>query len=626
MAFDGITVANITAELNKTLLGGRIYKIAQPESDELLLTIKNNGSQYRLLLSADASLPLVYLTETNKPSPMTAPGFCMLLRKHLQNARIVGITQPGLERIIHLELEHLNELGDVCRKKLIVEIMGKHSNIIFCDDRDKIIDSIKHISGMVSSVREVLPGRDYFIPRTQNKWNPLRFCAQYNNMSTEYIADNPAVCSPDQLTGEASKMTTASAFTTQDENFGSLSYVNFREHMQEKPMAIYKALYSTYTGLSPIIAQEICYRAGVDGDMPANVLEENALHTLYDTLTDIMSQILDGTFAPSIIYNGREPIEFAALPLTLYADKTVKSFDSISTVLAQYFAERSILTRIRQKSVDLRKIVQTALERNVKKYDLQMKQMKDTEKRDKYKVYGELINTYGYNIEPDARSMEALNYYTGETVTIPLDNTLTPQENAQKYFDKYGKLKRTYEALSELTVQVKEEIEHLESILTALDIAQQEEDLVQIKEELIESGYIRRKGGTKKAKVTSRPFHYISSDGFHMYVGKNNYQNDELTFKFATGNDWWFHAKQKAGSHVIVKTEGQELPDRTFEEAARLAAYYSKGREQNKVEIDYIQKKHVKKPAGAKPGFVVYYTNYSMAIDSDISGIEQIGS
>lgn len=626
MAFDGITVANITAELNKTLLGGRIYKIAQPESDELLLTIKNNGSQYRLLLSADASLPLVYLTETNKPSPMTAPGFCMLLRKHLQNARIVGITQPGLERIIHLELEHLNELGDVCRKKLIVEIMGKHSNIIFCDDRDKIIDSIKHISGMVSSVREVLPGRDYFIPRTQNKWNPLRFCAQYNNMSTECIADNPAVCSPDQLTGEASKMTTASAFTTQNENFGSLSYVNFHEHMQEKPMAIYKALYSTYTGLSPIIAQEICYRAGVDGDMPANVLEENALHTLYDTLTDIMSQILDGTFAPSIIYNGREPIEFAALPLTLYADKTVKSFDSISTVLAQYFAERSIVTRIRQKSVDLRKIVQTALERNVKKYDLQMKQMKDTEKRDKYKVYGELINTYGYNIEPDARSMEALNYYTGETVTIPLDNTLTPQENAQKYFDKYGKLKRTYEALSELTVQVKEEIEHLESILTALDIAQQEEDLVQIKEELIESGYIRRKGGTKKAKVTSRPFHYISSDGFHMYVGKNNYQNDELTFKFATGNDWWFHAKQKAGSHVIVKTEGQELPDRTFEEAARLAAYYSKGREQNKVEIDYIQKKHVKKPAGAKPGFVVYYTNYSMAIDSDISGIEQIGS
>ncbi|MCM1123978.1 MAG: NFACT family protein, partial [Eubacterium sp.] len=554
MAFDGITIANMTKELSTTLLGGRIYKIAQPESDELLLTIKNNGSQYRLLLSADASLPLIYLTQSNKPSPMTAPGFCMLLRKHLQNARIIGIRQPGLERIIHLELEHLNELGDVCRKKLIVEIMGKHSNIIFCDDQDKIIDSIKHISGMVSSVREVLPGRDYFIPQTQDKYNPLQFCAQ----------ESPSL----------------------------LNYVNFQEHMRAKPMPVYKAIYSSYTGLSPIMAQEICYRAKVDADMPANVLEDNASHALHDTLTNMMSQVVSGNFAPCIIYDGKEPIEFAALPLTLYADKTIQNFDSISVVLEQYYAERSIVTRIRQKSVDLRKIVQTALERNVKKYDLQMRQMKDTEKRDKYKVYGELLNTYGYHVEPGAKSMEALNYYTNETITIPLNDTLTPQENAKKYFDKYGKMKRTYEALSELTIQVKEEIEHLESILAALDIAQQEEDLVQIKEELIESGYIRRKGGTKKTKITSKPFHYISSDGFHMYVGKNNYQNDELTFKFATGNDWWFHAKQKAGSHVIVKTEGQELPDRTFEEAARLAAYYSKGREQNKVEIDYIQKKH----------------------------------
>ena len=615
MAFDGITIANITKELNDTLLGGRIYKIAQPESDELLLTIKNGGAQHRLLLSADASLPLVYLTQTNKPSPLTAPGFCMLLRKHLQNARIIGVRQPGLERIIHLELEHLNELGDLCRKKLVVEIMGKHSNIIFCDDQDKIIDSIKHISGMVSSVREVLPGRDYFIPQTQNKINPLRFCPQYAETAINHAV--PTSQEPD-----------AAAYTSflglpEDET--TLCYVNFCDHMHSKPMAAYKAIYTTYTGLSPIIAQEICYRARIDADMPANVLPDDALHALYDVLTDMMARIISGTFAPSIIYDGREPIEFAALPLTLYADKTTQPCASISEVLTQYYAQRSIVTRIRQKSVDLRKIVQTALERNVKKYDLQLKQMKDTEKRDKYKIYGELINTYGYNIDPDAKSMEALNYYTNEMITIPLDNTLTPQENARKYFDKYGKQKRTYEALSELTIQVKEEIDHLESILTALDIAQQEEDLVQIKEELIESGYIRRKGGTKKARITSKPFHYISSDGFHMYVGKNNFQNDELTFKFATGNDWWFHAKQKAGSHVIVKTEGQELPDRTYEEAARLAAYYSKGREQNKVEIDYIQKKHVKKPAGAKPGFVVYYTNYSMAIDSDISGIEQIG-
>ncbi len=629
MAFDGITIANIVNELNKELLGGRIYKIAQPESDELLLTIKNNSTQYRLLLSADASLPLVYLTESNKPSPITAPGFCMLLRKHLQNARIVRIAQPGLERIIHLELEHLNELGDVCRKKLIIEIMGKHSNIIFCDDTGRIIDSIKHISGMVSSVREVLPGRDYFIPKTQDKLNPLRLSAAYT--------DSDAVL-PRFL-------------KTEKDNI-PLSYEDFRMQLRTKPMPLYKAVYTSYTGLSPIIAQEICYRAGVDADMPANVLSDGSssydvmstdsispedtktepLHAVYDTLLSMMEDIINGNFTPSIIYDNQrssegrpqEPIEFAALPLTLYADKETQTLPSISTVLEHYYAERNIITRIRQKSVDLRKIVQTALERNVKKYDLQMKQMQDTEKRDKYKVYGELLNTYGYNVEFGAKSMEVLNYYTNEMITIPLDDTLTPQENAKKYFDKYGKLKRTYEALSELTVQVKEEIEHLESISAALDIAMQEEDLVQIKEELIESGYIRRKGGSKKAKVTSKPFHYISSDGFHMYVGKNNYQNDELTFKFATGNDWWFHAKKIAGSHVIVKAEGQELPDRTFEEAARLAAYYSKGREQDKVEIDYIQKKHIKKPAGAKPGFVVYYTNYSMAIDADISGIKQM--
>lgn len=626
MAFDGITIANIVSELQETLTGGRIYKIAQPENDELLLTVKNNGSQYRLLLSADASLPLVYLTQANKPSPMTAPGFCMLLRKHLQNARILTIEQPGLERIIHLELEHLNELGDLCRKRLIIEIMGKHSNIIFCDDKNMIIDSIKHISGMVSSVREVLPGRDYFIPQTQNKWNPLRFSAQYAD--TSVLSDNTAGSPDSDSTGSAQ-----TAFSPGDnssaqinpEDIGSpLCYTDFCGHMRSKPMAVFKAIYSSYTGLSPIIAQEICYRSKVDADMPANVLEDASLRALYSTLLNMMEQIITNDFSPSIIYDGREPVEFAALPLTLYADKTVKHYDSISSVLEQYYAERSMVTRIRQKSVDLRKIVQTALERNVKKYDLQIRQMKDTEKKDKYKVYGELINTYGYNITPNSKSMEALNYYTNETITIPLDPTLTPQENAQRYFEKYGKMKRTYEALSELTVQVKEEIEHLESILAALDIAMQEEDLVQIKEELIESGYIRRKGGTKRAKVTSKPFHYISSDGFHMYVGKNNYQNDELTFKFATGNDWWFHAKQKAGSHVIVKTEGHELPDRTFEEAARLAAYYSKGREQAKVEIDYIQKKHVKKPAGAKPGFVVYYTNYSMAIDSDISSIEQV--
>ena len=583
MAFDGITIAAVVKELKSSLIGGRIYKIAQPEADELLLTIKTaEGGQKRLLLSAGASLPLIYLTENNKPSPMTAPGFCMLLRKHLQNGRITDITQPGLERIVHLHVEHLNEMGDLCSKQLIIEIMGKHSNIIFINDENMIIDSIKHISGMVSSVREVLPGRTYFIPETQNKQDPLSSTAN-----------------------------------------------SFKEVMTAGSMPIFKALYGHYTGISPLIAQEICHRAGIDGDMSTAYFTEAEdgtalLNRLYQTFSSVMNDIIQGNFAPVIVYENGTPSEFSAIPLTMYSAENMSSFTSVSELLERYYAEKNTITRIRQKSADLRKIVQTALERNIKKYDLQIRQMQDTEKKDKYKVYGELLNTYGYGVEPGAKSMEALNYYTNEMITIPLDPQLTPSENAKKYFDKYGKLKRTYEALSSLTIEVKEEIEHLESIQTALDIALLEEDLVQIKEELIESGYIRRKGGTKKVKFTSKPFHYISSDGYHIYVGKNNYQNEELTFKFATGNDWWFHAKGLPGSHVIVKTGGDELPDNTFEEAARLAAYYSKSKGQDKVEVDYIKKKHVKKPSGGKPGFVVYYTNYSMMIDTDISGIRLV--
>ena len=599
MAFDGVTIANVVSELKKELIGGRLYKIAQPEEDELLLTIKQPSGQKRLLLSAEASLPLIYLTETNKPSPLTAPNFCMLLRKHLQNGRITDISQPGLERIVHIEIEHLDEMGDLRRKTLIVEIMGKHSNIIFCNENGMILDSIKHISAAVSSVREVLPGKPYFVAQTQDKLDAL-----------------------------------------------GADYSVFQKTLAAKPQAIFKAIYGCFTGISPILAQELCHEAGIDGEAPTAALTESDFQKLYGAFSHMVTAIREERFTPNIAYTNGCPVEFCALPLTMYgyAGKSIStgevnsgrekltasmsgdytiSYSSMSALLENYYAEKNTLTRIRQKSADLRRIVQTALERNVKKYDLQQRQMKDTQKRETYRIYGELLNTYGYDAQPGTKSLVALNYYTNENVTIPLDPTLSATENAKKYFDKYGKLKRTYEALSELTKEVKSEIDHLESISTALDIALREEDLAQIKEELTESGYIRRKSGSKKQKITSRPYHYVSSDGFHMYVGKNNYQNDELTFKFATGNDWWFHAKQMPGSHVVVKLGGaEELPDRTFEEAARLAAYYSRGRGQQKVEIDYIQKKHVKKPNGAKPGFVIYYTNFSMAIDSDISGIQ----
>ena len=579
MAFDGITIANITKELNDKLLGGRIRKIAQPENDELILTIKSAEGNFRLLISASASLPLIYLTENNKPSPMTAPNFCMLLRKHIENGKLVGISQPGLERIIRFDIEHLDELGDLRRKTLVVEIMGKHSNIIFCDENDRIIDSIKHVSLQMSSVREVLPGRTYFIPVTQEKADPLE-----------------------------------------------LTLDSFTSLIGAKSTKLAKAIYTSYTGISPVAANEVVFRSGINSEMSGNALSELEMLHLYKTFSYYIEDIKTGNFAPQIVYQGKTPIEYAALPLTIYSDLETITHESISYILETYYAERNTVTRIRQRSVDLRKIVQTALERSRKKYDIQAKQLKDTEKRDTYRIYGELLTTYGYSAQPGAKSLDVLNYYTNEDLTIPLDPQLTALENAKKYFDKYGKLKRTYEAVSELLKETGDEVDHLDSISTALDIALSEEDLVEIKEELMEYGYIKKRHpGGKKPKITSKPFHYISSDGYHMYVGKNNFQNEELTFKFATGNDWWFHAKGVPGSHVIVKTEGaDDMPDATFEEAGKLAAYYSQSRENEKVEIDYIQKKQIKKPKGGKPGFVVYYTNYSLMIDPDISKIKQL--
>lgn len=578
MAFDGITIANIVSELNHTIVGGKINKIAQPEADELMITVKNNRTQYRLFLSASASLPLIYLTGENKQGPLTAPNFCMLLRKHIGSARILSVTQPGLERILIFELEHLNELGDICRKKLIVEIMGKHSNIIFCQEDDTIIDSIKHISANMSSVREVLPGRTWFIPHTQDKMDPL-----------------------------------------------SMSREAFTETVFGKNLPVFKAIYTSLTGFSPLIAEELCVRSGIDPKRQAQELEETEKETLWQTTDDLVDRIWRQDFSPVIVYQEEEPLEFAAFPLTKYQDQKSVSYESISQVLESYYSMKNRITLIRQKSADLRRIVTTAIERTSKKYELQQKQQKDTEKKEKYRIYGELLNTYGYHLEEGARSLEALNYYTNEMITIPLDEHLSAAENAKKYFDRYTKLKRTEEALNELLEETRSDLEHLESIRTSLDIALDEDDLVEVREELMEYGYLRRKGSSgKKKKIVSRPFHYRSSDGFDIYVGKNNFQNDELSFKFASGNDWWFHAKGQPGSHVIVKSNGEELPDRTFEEAARLAAFYSKGRQAPKVEIDYTQKKNLKKPNGAKPGFVIYHTNYSMIAEPKIHEIEEI--
>ena len=579
MAFDGITIHALTYELNNTILNGRIDKIAQPEKDELIITVKSPKGQYRLLLSVNASLPLAYLTGRNKPSPLTAPGFCMLLRKHINNGRIIEISQPGLERIIDITVEHLDEMGDYCTKHLIIELMGKHSNIIFTDSNSRIIDSIKRINAGISSVREVLPGYDYFIPVTVQKQDALT----------------------------SSRETVASV----------LAPLNI-------PCA--KAIYTSFTGISPQVAEEICYQAGIDSSMPISSLSNDARTHLSGIFVNYIEDVINNNYSPSIITDNGRLRDFTVCGGIMYNSLTITSEDSISSMLEKYYSEKNITDRIRQRSADLRQIVNTALERNYKKYDLQDRQLKDTEKRDTFKIYGELLSAYAYSIPEGASEYEVINYYTNEPVIIPLDPDLSAIDNSKRYFAKYNKLKRTYEALNEQIVFTKAEIDHLESISTALDIARDYEDLTQIKEELSEYGFIKKNTSPKgnRAKIKSKPFHYVSSDGYDIYVGKNNLQNEELTFKIASGNDWWFHAKDMPGSHVIVKSGNDELPDRTFEEAAALAAYYSKGREYDKVEVDYIMRKHLKKVNGGAPGFVIYHTNYSMNISPDISNINEI--
>lgn len=579
MAFDGVVISNIVKDMKSRLIGGRIYKIYQPENDEINLVVKNQGNTYRLMLNASATLPLVYFLEENKVNPAVAPNFCMLLRKHIGNGRIIGIEQPDFERIIQISIEHLDELGDLCRKKLIIELMGKHSNIIFLEENGRIIDSVKRIGAQISSVREVLPGHDYIKPPNE-KTDPMLLSKDY-----------------------------------------------FQNVILEKSMSIEKAISSSITGFSGLIASELCFEAEVEGNFSTDSLAKQNKDRLWEAVNALVKRIREGNYEPVIVYDGEAPVAFSAVPLAMYGDARQEKFEDISCLLLAYYAKKDAYSRMHQKSTDLRKVLATAVERTSRKYDLQRKQLKDTEKREKYRIYGELLTAYGYEVKPGAKSAVLQDYESGEEITVPLDETLTPIENANRYFQKYNKLKRTYEASCNLVKESKEALEHLLSLQNSMEIAQSEADLSEIKEEMVLAGLLRAKPGKKTGvrPAKSRPLHYISSDGFHMYVGKNNLQNDRLTFKTANAGDLWFHAKEIPGSHVIVRLEGNEdAPDATYEEAARLAAFYSSGKTSPKVEIDYTRRGNLKKPPQAKPGYVIYHTNYSMVALPDIRGIEEV--
>ena len=593
MAFDGLFLSALVSEFKTTISGGKISKIVQSEKDEIQLTIKKEKQQFFLHLSANPSIPLVYLSDKGKTAPLTAPNFCMALRKHIGNGLIQDITQAsrnlteqGLERVLLLHISHRDELGDIGIKYLSIEIMGKYSNIILLKEDFTILDAIKRISSVQSSVREVLPGRKYFIPDQFKKENLLCFPLE----SLQAFLENKK--NPN---------------TERDSGMENLS----------------ELLFQSFSGLSPLSAREVSLDAGLPIDKDMDSLSASDFESLSDAIRRLRLRISEGDFSPQILYENEKAFDFSALPVQQYKGNPAfhaEDFRSPSELLSQYYGGKEKEDRVRQKSADLKKQCSTLLERVSKKLSLQEKQLKDTEKKERFRIFGELLTTYGYSLKGGEKELICENYYNGQEEHIPLEESLSPIENAKKYFDKYDKAKRTERNLSTQVKESKNTLEHLQSIVNSLATAENAEDLDDIRREMGEYGYMKPISPKKKKERKedkSSPRIFRSSDGYLLYVGKNNYQNEEVSFQIAEGRDFWFHVKGSAGSHVIAKTEGkslEELPDRLFEEAAELAAYFSSEKESAKVEVDYTERKNLKKVVGGAPSFVNYHQNYSILV------------
>lgn len=582
MAFDGITVSAIKAEIEDKILVGRIDKVYQPEKDEIILGIRSMGQAYKLLLTSNASNPKFHFTQTNPSNPMTPPLFCMVMRKHLQSGKIIKIEQPDFDRILNIYVESLNELGDYSVKKLVLEIMGRHSNIILTDENNTILDCIKHIGHDTSSVREVLPGREYTLPPSQGKINTLELD---NNNFNEVLENNPS-------------------------------------------FEIQSVIYKNYTGISPIAASEICYRANVNGSTPVEALTDIQKEIVFNKFAELVEDIKANRFYPESITNEKgKTIDFSPIEMTQFNGLEIKKYTSISELIESFYANRDFAYRIGQKTQDLRKLITQNIERCIRKKDIQMQTLRSIKNRDELRLKGELLTANIYSIKKGMTTVELPNYYSEnqELVAIELDSNKTPSENAQKYYKAYNKAKRTFEALKDQIKSNDEELAYLESVLTSVNNCTDEQDVKEIRRELREEGYVKKvKNQKDKSKKHSVPLHFISQDGFDIYVGKNNIQNDELTLKFARPRDIWMHTKNIPGSHVIIVANGQTIPDTTLNEGAMLSAFYSKAKNSSKVPVDYTEKKNVKKPNGSKPGFVIYETNKTAYITTSEEEIKKI--
>lgn len=555
MAFDGIVTRAMVRELQDRILLGKIEKVYQPEADELVFHIHTKNGNVKLLASAGSAHARVCFITENPVNPPAPLAFCMLLRKHLQGGRITEITQKDSERIIEISLETLNELGFTMSKKLIFEIMGKHSNIVLMDIASgKIIDSIKRVSFDVNRVRQILPGMIYQYPPAQDK-------IPFLEISAEQLEALPADG---------------------------------------------KAILRSVGGIAPAFAEELALRAGVQRS---------------GYLSDVLAAIESPNHADARVYldESGAPIDFYPVALSeLEESCTVQHFDDLSSAMEFYFGKKESSNQGRQKSHDLIRSVNALLDKMYLKKKRLSEDLLKAENSEDLRLYGELLTANIHLIQPGMKSVEVTNYYDGSTLTIPLDVKLSPSKNAQHYFKKYGKSKT---AIKEKQIQLDEneaEIKYLESVLSFLENTDDVAEIESIRAELVETGYVRRRrqaGGFKEKKYKPAPYRYTLSNGMSVLVGRNNKENDILTFKTAGNKDLWLHTKDIPGSHVIVQSGGVELDEEAVWEAAAIAAYHSKARTSENVPVDYVQIKYVKKPAGAKPGMVIFTNNRTVYVN-----------
>ncbi|WP_123053548.1 NFACT RNA binding domain-containing protein [Clostridium sp. JN-1] len=579
MALDGIFLYTLVDELKKYLLNGKVEKVNQPEKDEIILSIKNNRKTYKLSISASSIYPKIHITNAAKPNPIKPPMFCMVLRKYINSGKVVNIRQLDTDRIVFLDFENTDELGFNSIYTLVVEIMGRHSNITLVRNRDNLImDSIKHITLEINTIRCIYPGIAYVLPPKSLKLNPFDYT--FNNL-IEFINQNTIKF---------------------DKRFFS----------------------NVFTGVSSLFSNEIFYRFTQDNkDFKYDNLK--GIDTLFQ---NVIHDLKIKNFHFSSYFDESRAKDFYCEQITQFKDFKEKKYLSPSELIEEFYYKKDKADRLKNKSSDLQKLININLDRCNKKLKILQNNLKECSKKDKYMLYGNLLTSNIYNIKKGDSKINVQNYYDENLVLveIKLDENKTPSENVQRYFKKYNKLKKTEEAAKSQLELTEEEINYLESVLTNIKNAEDYDSIEEIKKELISTGYIRFKKNvhSKKSKPL-KPMKFISSDGIYIYVGKNNFQNDYLTLKFADKRDIWMHTKNIPGSHVIIKSF-KDVPDKTLDEAAKLAAYYSKGKESSKVAVDYTQVKNVHKPNGAKPGMVIYYTNKTIYAAPEKPEIEQVSN